>query len=143
MRIPVRVEFFAGGLRPMVTLVLRSEHPHIFSILNVIIDTGNPTTIFGSADVQRMRISQVQMQKLAGEEKEVNLGGAQMKTRLLPDAELVLANIVHMKIPVQVPVKVVRGIPPPSIIGVDFLLAGKLAFLFDPSRKAAYFETME
>ena len=35
-----------------------------------------------------MRISQVQMSKFIGEEKEVNLGGAQMKTRVLEEAEL-------------------------------------------------------
>ncbi len=80
MKIPIRVEFFAGGLRPITTLTLRSETPHIFGFVNAIIDTGSPTTILGGADIQRMRISQIQMQKLIGEEKEVNIGGAQLKT---------------------------------------------------------------
>ena len=90
MIIPIRVEFFAGGLRPMITLALRSQNPKIFSFVNAIIDTGSPNTILGSADMQRMRISQVQMQKLLGEEKEVNLGGAQLKTRILPEAEFII-----------------------------------------------------
>ena len=74
MRIPIRVEFFAGGLRPLVTVNLKSMSPHIFGFVNAIVDTGSPTTVLGGADVQRMRISQIQMQKLVGEEKEVNLG---------------------------------------------------------------------
>ena len=77
MKIPIGVEYFAGGLRPIVTLTLKSQVPHIFSFVIAIVDTGSPTTILGSADVQRMRISQIQIQKLIGEEKEVNLGGAQ------------------------------------------------------------------
>lgn len=143
MRIPIRVEFFAGGLRPMATLTLRSEIPHIFGFINAIIDTGSPTTIIGSADVQRMRISQIQMQKLIGEEKEVNLGGAQIKTRILPEAQLSIENKIKIKIPVQIPIKVVKGIPPPSIIGVDFLIAGKLKFFFDPNSREAYLESFD
>jgi|SRR3989344_450526 len=142
MRIPIKVEFFAGGLRPMVTLILRSKTPAIFGFINAIVDTGSPSTILGSADVQKMRISQVQMQKLVGVEKEVNLGGTQMKTRSLPEAELRIKDKI-IKIPVQVPVKVIRGVPPPTIIGVDFLLAGKLKFFFDPSSKEAYLETSD
>jgi len=142
MRIPIKVEFFAGGLRPMITLILRSKTPAIFGFINAIVDTGSPSTILGSADVQKMRISQVQMQKLVGVEKEVNLGGTQMKTRSLPEAELRIKDKI-IKIPVQVPVKVIRGVPPPTIIGVDFLLAGKLKFFFDPSSKEAYLETSD
>ncbi len=142
MRIPIKVEFFAGGLRPMVALILRSKTPHIFGFINAIVDTGSPSTILGSADVQKMRISQIQMQKLIGAEKEVNLGGAQMKTRSLPEAELSLKDKV-IKIPVQVPVKIIKGVPPPTIIGVDFLLEGKLKFFFDPSSREAYFETSD
>ncbi len=141
MRIPVKVEFFAGGLRPMVTCSLRSNEPRIFSFLNAIIDTGSPTTILGGSDVQRMRISQIQMQKLVGAEKEVNLGGAQMKTRDLPEAEIIIGNKINVKLPVKVPVKIIKGVPPPTIIGVDFLLAGKLKFFFDPAGKEAYLET--
>jgi hypothetical protein len=140
MKIPVRVEFFAGGLRPMVGICIKSESPKIFGIANAIIDTGSPTTILGAGDVQRMRISQIQMQKLIGEEKEVNLGGAQIKTRVLPEVELKIGES-NIKIPVQVPVKLIRGTPPPTILGVDFLLKGKFKFVFNPSKKEAYLET--
>ena len=89
MKIPVRVEFFAGGLRPLIAVCVKSKMPKIFGFVNAIIDTGSPTTILGAGDIQRMRLSQVQMQKLEGTEKEVNLGGAQIKTRVLPEAELI------------------------------------------------------
>lgn len=141
MRIPIRVEFFAGGLRPIVTLCLKSENPHIFGFITAIVDTGSPKTILGSSDIQRMRVSQIQMQKLIGEEKEVNLGGAQIKTRVLPDAELSIGSQLSIKIPIQIPVKIVKGTPPPTIIGVDFLLSGKLKFYFHPIKKEAYLET--
>ena len=72
--------------------------------------------------IQRMRISQVQMQKLLGEEKEVNLGGAQLKTRILPEAEFIIANKISIEIPVQVPVRIIQGNSLPVIIGIDFLL---------------------
>src|SRR3989338_1846707 len=134
MRIPVRVEFFAGGLRPVVTLTIRSEIPHIFGFVNAIIDTGSPTTILGAGDVQRMRISQVQMQKLVGAEKEVNLGGAQIKTRVLPEAELIFSGKAIKISSIQVPVKLVKGTPPPTILGVDFLVQGKFSFFFNPKK---------
>ncbi|MBU0977008.1 MAG: hypothetical protein KKD18_01190, partial [Nanoarchaeota archaeon] len=138
-----RVEFFAGGLRPLVTLAIRSETPYIFGFVTAIIDTGSPTTILGAGDVRRMRISQIQMQKLIGEEKAVSLGGAQIKTRILPEASLGIGEKLNVKIPIQVPVKVIKGTPPPSIIGVDFLLEGKLKLFFDPSAKEAYLETSD
>lgn len=143
MKIPVRVEYLAGGLRPMISFAFRSEDPHIFGFVTAIIDTGSPTTILGMADVQKMRISQVQMQKLIGEEKEVNLGGAQIKTRILPEAEICIGDKIKIKIPVQVPVKLQTGTPPPSILGVDFLLKGNLKFFFYPNAKEAYLETSE
>ncbi len=143
MRIPVRGEFFAEGLRPVVTITIRSETPHIFGFVNAVIDTGSPMTILGVADVQRMRISQVQMQKLIGKEREVNLGGAQIKTRILSEATLNIGEKLSVKIPVQIPVKIIKGNPPPSILGVDFLLAGKLKFFFDASAKDSYLETTE
>ena len=142
MRIPIRVENFAGGLRPMISCSLKSREPQIFGFINAIIDTGSPSTILGSADIQKMRISQVQMGKLVGAEREVNLGGAQMKTRLLQEAEIRISNKI-VKIPVQVPIKVIKGVPPPTIIGVDFLLEGKFKFFFDPSSKEAYLETQD
>jgi len=141
MKILVRVEFFAGGIRPIITLCLRSENPSIFGFINAIIDTGSPTTIIGGADVQRLRISQIQMQKFIGEEKEVNLGGAQLKTRILLDADITVGGKKHIKLPIQVPVKIIKGTPPPSIVGIDFLLAGKFKFFFDPNSKEAYLET--
>lgn len=116
MRIPVRVEFFAGGLRPMVTACIKSELPKIFGVISAIIDTGSPETILGAGDIQRMRISQVQMQKLVGTEKEINIGGAQIKTRQLPNAELKIGEKT-IKLPVQVPVKLIKGTPPPTILG--------------------------
>lgn len=143
MRIPIKVEYFAGGLRPMAILTLRSVTPYIFGFVNAIIDTGSPTTILGGADKQRMRISEIQMQRLVGEEQEVNLGGAQIKTRILSEAELTLGGKVNVKIPIQIPIKIIKGIPPPTIIGVDFLLAGKLKFFFYPSAKEAYLETSD
>jgi len=143
MKIPVRVEFFAGGLRPLVTIILKSKEPHIFGFVNAIIDTGSPTTILGGADIQKMRISQIQMQKLVGCEKEVNIGGAQIKTRILPEAELSIGNKVNIKLDIQIPVKIIKGVPPPTILGVDFLLKTKSNFFFNPSKKEAYLETSD
>jgi hypothetical protein len=140
MQIPVNVDFFAGGLRPRIAICIQSEEPKIFGFINAIIDTGSPTTILGAGDIQKMRVSQVQMSKLVGSEEEVNLGGAQIKTRILPKAKLCIHNKT-IEIDVQVPVKLIKGIPPPTILGVDFLLAGNFRFFFYPSKKQAYLET--
>ncbi|MDP2673033.1 MAG: hypothetical protein Q8O84_04440 [Nanoarchaeota archaeon] len=141
MRIPVRVEFFAGGLRPVISVCIKSQEPKIFGIVSAIIDTGSPTTILGWGDIQRMRLSQVQIRKLEGAEKEINLGGAQIKTRVLPEAELIFGER-NLKISsIQVPTKLVKGTPPPTILGVDFLLQGKFNFFFNPNKKESYLET--
>jgi hypothetical protein len=139
MRIPVRVEFFAGGLRPILTVCVKSESQKIFGAVSAIIDTGSPATVLGAGDIQRMRVSQIQMQKLIGAEKEVNIGGAQIKTRELPEAELKICEKT-VKIPIQVPVKLLKGTPPPTILGVDFLLAGKFKFFFYPDKKESYLD---
>lgn len=140
MKIPISVEFFAGGLRPLAVFTLKSDTPRIFGFVKAIIDTGSPTTILGGSDLQRMRISQIQMQKLEGQEREVNLGGAQLKTRILPEATLSIGDKIRVTIPIQVPVKIIRGVPPPTIIGVDFLIAAKARFCFDPGKREAYLE---
>ncbi len=124
-------------------VVLKSNEPHLFGLINAVIDTGSPKTILGVADMQKMRVSQIQMQKLIGRETEVYLGGAQIKTRILPEAELSIGNDVKIKIPIQIPVKIIKGIPPPTILGVDFLLESKLKFFFNPCVKEAYLETIE
>ncbi|MBS3092502.1 hypothetical protein J4466_03725 [Candidatus Pacearchaeota archaeon] len=140
MKIPVRVEFFAGGLRPIVTVYIKSEIPKIFGVVSAIIDTGSPTTILGGGDIQRMRISEIQLGKLVGEYKELNIGGAQIKTRILPEAELMISGKKFKILDIQIPVKLIKGTPPPTILGIDFLLQGKLSFFFDPNRKEAYLE---
>ena len=48
-----------------------------------------------------------------------------------------------VKIPVQVPVKLLRGTPPPTILGIDFLIAGKFKFFFYPEKRESYLETEE
>lgn len=141
MRIPVRVEFFAGGIRPMITTYIRSQEPKFVGVVNAIIDTGSPTTVLGAGDVQRMRLSQVQMKKLTGIEKEINLGGAQIKTRVLPEVHLKIDGNNFNISNIQVPVKLVKGTPPPTILGVDFLLQGRLKFFFYPDKKESYLET--
>lgn len=83
------------------------------------------------------------MKKFIGEEKIVNLGGAQMKTRILPNANIRIGNFIDVKIPVQVPVSILKGVPPPTIIGVDFLQKANLGFYFNPNKKESYLETEE
>ena len=140
MKIPVRVEFFAGGLRPLISICVKSQEPKIFGLVNAIIDTGSPTTILGWGDVQKIRLSQVQMKRLEGAEKEINIGGAQIKTRVLPEAELIFGGR-NLKISsIQVPIKLVKGTPPPTILGVDFLLQGKFSFFFNPDKRESYLE---
>jgi len=141
MKIPVRVDFFAGGLRPILSFAIKSEEPKMFGFINAVIDTGSPTTILSLNDVRKMRVSEIQMQKLTGPYKKVNLGGAQMETRLLPEAEL---NISGKKIKlslIQVPVSITKGDAPPTILGIDFLLAGKFKFFFDVNNLVSYLET--
>ena len=141
MKIPVRVDFFAGGLRPILSFAIKSEEPKMFCFINAVIDTGSPTTILSLNDVKKMRVSEIQMQKLTGPHKKVNIGGAQMETRLLPEAEL---NISGKKIKlslVQVPVIITKGDAPPTILGIDFLLAGKFKFFFDVNNLISYLET--
>ncbi|MBS3098707.1 aspartyl protease family protein [Candidatus Pacearchaeota archaeon] len=140
MRIPIKVEFFAGGVRPIVAFCLRSKQLNLFGFINAIVDTGSPTTILGMADVKKMRISQIQLAKLIGSKREINLGGAQMKTQILSDANITIGNLLNVTLPIQVPIELMEGVPPPSILGVDFLEKAKLKFTFDPANKESYFE---
>ena len=139
MRIPIKVCFFAGGLRAMVSFLLTSKEPHIFGFVNAIVDSGSPATILGDIDLKRMRISQIQLRKLVGKKEPLLLGGGKVKTRVLENAHLKLGDY-SIDVPIEVPVEETKGFSQTTILGVDFLLKTKFKFIFNPDKREAYFE---
>ncbi len=64
MKIPLEVYFFAGGLRAMARFLIKSDNPHMFGSIEAIVDTGSPTTILGTPDLKRMRVSKLHLKNL-------------------------------------------------------------------------------
>jgi len=140
MRIlPLEVYDFAGSLRIMAHFLLTSENPHIFTFIKAIVDTGSPNTLISPVDMKKMRLSKIQLNKLAGRHKPVNIGGGQIHTKVLEDAKIRMGEDFEIKMPVEFPIQN-EDSSIPSLLGVDFMLKTKARLIFDPSNRKAYFE---
>ena len=138
MRISLEVYDFAGGLRAMAHFLLRSEKPHIFGLVRAVVDTGSPTTIIGTGDIKRMRISKLQFRDLESRKKSISYGGEEVKTKIISDATLKFGN-KEMKMPVEVVVEGEREDTQLSVLGVDCMKKTNASFFFKPNKKEAYF----
>lgn len=138
-QIPLEVCNYDDNLRIMARFLLKCENPKIFAVIQAIVDTGSPITIIGPRDVQRMRFSKVQRDKLEGRHKPVSIGGTQMFTKILNNAKLKFGEL-EIEMPVDVPIKGEEKAIQPSLLGVDFMLKTGAKLFFDPTNKVAYFE---
>jgi hypothetical protein len=139
-KISLEVYNFAGSLRVMAHFLLRVENPHIFAPIRAIVDTGSPITLIGSSDMKRMRISKIQLKKLIGKLKPINIGGGQISTKILEDARLRFGENAEIEMPVEFPMEGREEPNQPSLLGVDFMLKTKAKLFFNPDKKEAYFE---
>ncbi len=138
-RIPLEVYNFAGGLRVMAHFILRIEGLPMLPI-RAIVDTGSPVTLIGTLDSKKMRLSKIQLDKLQGRNKPVNIGGGQVTTKVLEGSKIRFANSFEIEMPVEFPIGGNDNPSQPSLLGVDFMLATKAKLCFDPHKKEAYFE---
>ena len=140
-RIPLQVYDYAGGLRVVAQFILRSKELNLFMPIQAIVDTGSPVTMMGNLDLTRARLSKVQLRKLIGENKPVNIGGGKVITRVLENANIKFSNgNLEIEMPVQFPISGEERNNQPSLLGVDFMLKTKSKLVFNPSEKEAYFE---
>ncbi len=139
-RVPLEVYHFADNLRIMAHFLLRCEDLKIFMPIRAIVDTGSPMTIIGPADIKRMRLSKIKLNKLEGRHKPINIGGGQIFTRILKKAKLRFGEDLEIEMPVDFPVKGEEKSIQPSLLGVDFMLKTRSKLFFDPINKKAYFE---
>jgi len=127
----------------MAHLLIKSDTPHIFAPVEAIVDTGSPETILGMADIKKMRISLLQLNKLESRKKPIAFGGGRLKTKILQDAKLKFGEDFECVMSIQVPVDEITKCNQPTILGVDFMEKNKLKLVFDPTKRDAYFETSE
>jgi hypothetical protein len=139
MKIPVEINYFAGGLRAMLKVILKFDNPHLFLPINAIIDTGSPTTLIGISDMRRMRLSKVQLNKIQGMTHEVNIGGGKVKTIKLENMKFKIGSYLDIEMDVQFPIDGEEKAQP-SLLGVDFLEKINANFCFNPSKREAYLE---
>jgi len=123
----------------------------MIGIISAVVDSGSPTTIISEADIKKMRISRLQLDRLDGKVEDHYLGGAKIKAKVLPNVSIKIGGL-DVQMPVHVPIEKIdsnpnpktdeQQLPPPTILGVDFLIQAKLKFYFDPTNKESYFETL-
>ena len=142
-KIPLEVFNFANSLRPMAHFLLTSEDPKIFAPINAIVDTGSPITLIGPTDLSRMRLSSIQIKKLIGKNRPINIGGEQISARTLEKANLKFGEHLKIEMPVNFPINIDNKSTQPSLLGVDFMLNTGAKLVFNPSKKEAYFEIEE
>ncbi|MFH1325834.1 MAG: hypothetical protein ABIH49_03660 [archaeon] len=139
-KVPLQVYYFADSLRPMAHFVLKSEELNFFIPVRAIVDTGSPITLVGNLDLRRMRLSPLQLKKLIGRHKPVNIGGGQVTTKILEKAKLKFGDNLETEMPVNFPISSRENFVQPSLLEVDFLLKTGAKLVFNPSKKEAYFE---
>lgn len=137
-RIPLQVYYFADSLRIMAHFLLRIEGLPLLPV-RAIVDTGSPITLIGPLDTKRMRLSKIQLGKLEGRNKPVNIGGGQIITKILKDSKLKFGSEFETEMPVEFPIKDDNP-NQPSLLGVDFMLKTKAALFFNADKREAYFE---
>lgn len=143
-KISLQVYDYAGSLRIMAHFILRSKELNLFIPVRAIVDTGSPVTLIGTLDLARTRLSKIQLRKLIGENKPVNIGGGKVITRILEKANIKFSNSdLETEMPVQFPISGEERNNQPSLLGIDFMLKTKSKLIFDPSKKEAYFEIEE
>jgi len=138
-KIPLEVYNFAGSLRVMAHLLLRIEGLPSIPI-KAIVDTGSPITLIGPLDTLRMRLSKIQLRKLQGRNKSVNIGGGRVTTKRLYGSKLRFGSNLEVEMPVDFPMEGDENPQQPSLLGVDFMLKTKAKLFFNPSKREAYFE---
>lgn len=133
---------YANGLRAIVTFFVKCDEIKLkLGIVKFIVDSGSPETILGLDDIKRLRISMNKIQTLESRKFPVSYGGANLKMKILNNMVFKITNFEKLK-SVLVPTELGNSeIAHPSILGVDFLKENKLKFVFNPSKKEAYFET--
>src|SRR3989344_5876403 len=137
-KILLQVYYYAGSSRIMAHFLLKSDDLSFSIPIRAIVDTGSPITLIGTSDLKRMRLSNIQLKKLIGHHKEVNIGGGKIVTKILEKANLKFEGNFNIEMPVQFPIKGEDN--QPSLLGVDFMLKTKSKLVFDPTNKTAYFE---
>jgi hypothetical protein len=138
--IPLNVYSFAGGLRIMAHFLLKVGGLPSFIPINAIVDTGSPITLIGPLDTKRMRLSNIQLNKLVGRNKPVNIGGGQILTRIVEKSNLRFGEDFEIEMPVEFPIRDQESSFQPSLLGIDFMLKTGAKLFFDPTEKTAHFE---
>ena len=129
-RIPLQVYNFANSLRPIAHFLLKSKDLDFSIPIIAIVDTGSPITLIGISDLKRMRLSNLQLNKLIGKNNEVNIGGGKVVTRILEEANLKFGTDLNINMPIQFPINSNENSFQPSLLGVDFMLKSKSKISF-------------
>ncbi len=138
-KIPLEVYYFADSLRIMAHfLLIIKDLPTI--TIRAIVDTVSPITLIGPLDTKRMRLSKIQLGKLQGRNKPVNIGGGQVTTKTIESSKLKFGESLEIEMPVDFPISGKENSFQPSLLGVDFMLKTKAKLFFDPDKKEAHFE---
>ncbi len=139
-KIPLQVYHFAGDLRIMAHFLLKMEGFPQSLFIRAIVDTGSPITLIGPLDSKRMRISKIQLNKLEGRHKPVNIGGGKIFTKIINKSKIKFGNELEIDMPVEFPIKDDENSFQPSLLGIDFMLKTKAKLVFNPDKREAYFE---
>ena len=139
-RIPLDVYNFAGDLRVMAHFLLKIEEISRSIPVRAIVDTGSPITLIGTLDTKRMRISKLQLNRLDGRHKPINIGGGKILTKTIDNSKIKFRNNIEIDAPVEFPIKDDESPSQPSLLGVDFLLKSKSKLVFNPDKREAYLE---
>ena len=149
MRIPLKVEMVADGLKPFAYVILRARRYHMFKPLRLFVDTGSPWTIIGERDASLLNVPYKRLLKTRA---MTGIGGGSIIAHEMKTVEMIFKDEnekgVIIKFPTVYAIRTqkrdarskTRSEAVPSILGLDFLLKNGFKLVFDPSNKTAYLE---
>jgi len=145
MKIPLKVEESAGGLKPFAYFSIKA--PHTFGKIKAFFDTGSPDTIISESEALRLKIPFADKQAktsygVGGD--PISLYEAKISSFSFIDDKEELETIESPLVYISRCMKkedrrmITAGMP--NILGVDFLLKNQFKLFFDPYNKVAFIE---
>ena len=149
MRVPLKVENIAGGLKPILYATLRIPQFHIYRPIRFVIDTGSPQSAICEKDAL---IMQIPFNRIRKSIRVYGIGGSSVEAKPIKRAVITFRNeeggLEHRTLPVIYACRTTKrdmktrslSQSLPSILGVDFLIDNRFRLVFDPVNLEAYLE---
>ena len=146
MKIPLRIIRRFGQPMPFILITIKAPRVSPMPI-EALVDTGSPWIAITPRDILRLNLS-IKRLRRAKEYPMVSLAGYKFQRYELQGSVRVKdeeRRVLDVNLPISVLWPTKKKMPEevkhiPSVLGIDFLIAGKFHLYFDPNKRIAFLE---